>query len=107
MKSILSLLYLVQSKQSHTSNLQGHHWHVGVNPGMALHMSGSDIDIIRKYCTYFLPPIMSQMGERPDFTVFRIPDPIGDPLGIGMNLKLSTDIAWEDIEYKITDIEPE
>jgi len=28
-------------------------------------------------------------------------------LGLGIDLKLNTDIAWENIEYKITDIEPE
>ena len=32
----------------HTNNLKDHHWHAGMNPGMAFNLNGNDIKIFRE-----------------------------------------------------------
>jgi hypothetical protein len=100
MKSSTTFL-LLSLVNANTSNLSGHHWHHGMNPGMMLNVQGDDAQLIRTYCTFFLPHVLSsQFGWRPRWYEATIADPFGDPFGLG-----GTRIEWSDINYEITDVE--
>ena len=72
-----------------------------MKPGMILNVYGGDIELVRRYITYFLPPIgQVAIGRRPQHYSFAIDDPLGDPFDLG---KLAT-VVWDDIDYKITDV---
>ena len=102
---LLALHSFSQARERmHTTNLQNHHWHHGLNAGMGLSINGNDAALIRKYCTFFLPNIVAhELGSRPNWYAITFGDPFGDPFDLGEDVEST--IEWSNIRYEITDVE--
>ena len=56
-----------------TKELDGHHWHKGMNAGMMLNIAKDDTTIMQKFITHFLPTIAdTTLGERPTHYFFEV-----------------------------------